>query len=283
MRWEDERYVRIFTRDTPSWDAMGWEAQALLMLIFRKMDRTGLLALGSSGMRGLAACVRMPADVVARALQVLLEDGVLSWSGPDLFCKNFLEAQECSKSDSLRSREKRERAQLKLTQSVSPPTQSVSQVTQVDRTCHTVTLGDTPSVPSDPVPSDPKEHMLTLRASKHVRQGSEAFAKFWQAYPRKTGKGQAIKAWPGDDLIEPILAALAWQVPTWRDPQYIKHPATWLRARCWEDERQERPAPTSVLPANRFEIVRAIERQRLGEDRRQPTLGLLDEVNHGNR
>jgi hypothetical protein len=68
---------------------------------------------------------------------------------------------------------------------------------------------------------------------------SEAFTQFWTAYPRKTGKGQAAKAWPGDELLQPILDALAWQVPTWKDPQYIKHPATWLRARCWEDERPE--------------------------------------------
>lgn len=27
MRWEDERYIRIFTRDTPTWDAMEWKAQ----------------------------------------------------------------------------------------------------------------------------------------------------------------------------------------------------------------------------------------------------------------
>lgn len=195
MRWEDERYVRIFTRDTPAWDAMGWEAQALLMLIFRKMDRTGLLALGSAGKRGLAAFVRMPIDVVERSLQVLLDDGVLSMVGPDIFCKNFLEAQECAKSDSLRSKEKRERAHLKLTQSVLPVTQSVAHPPRSDTTApHGDTCAprhDTPSVPS--VPSDP----ISLRA-REGELGASAHdwlsffaSRWWEARGRQYGQGEA--------------------------------------------------------------------------------------------
>jgi hypothetical protein len=75
------------------------------------------------------------------------------------------------------------------------------------------------------------------RKSKSLRSGSEAFGKFWEAYPRKVGKGQALRAWPGDDLLPEILAALEWQKPTWRDPKFVKHPSTWLNGRCWEDEK----------------------------------------------
>lgn len=86
-------------------------------------------------------------------------------------------------------------------------------------------------------------------ASRARKAETEAFTRFWAAYPKKTAKGQALKAWPGDALLEPILAALAWQVPTWSDIQYVKHPATWLRARCWEDERPAttpHPRPTAA-------------------------------------
>lgn len=76
----------------------------------------------------------------------------------------------------------------------------------------------------------------TTRASRF--EPSPAFAQFWAAYPKKTGKGHAMKAWPGDGLLPPILAALSWQVPTW-DQGYTKNPATWLNARCWEDEKQQ--------------------------------------------
>lgn len=245
MRWEDERYVRVFTRDTPSWDAMGWEAQALLVLIFRKMDRTGLLALGNSGRRGLAACVRMPIEVVDRALDVLLEDGVLTMSGKDIFCPNFMVAQECAKSDSLRSREKRERAHVKLTQSVSAPTQSVAQATRSDTS---VPRSDTPSVPyrADPDPNTPlppkggQVELLPRQAKpKKGIAPSAAFARFWEVYPRHVAKQAAIKAWPGDEMLPVIMRALDWQAPEFRkrEQDKIPHPATWLNGKRWEDEK----------------------------------------------
>jgi hypothetical protein len=71
-----------------------------------------------------------------------------------------------------------------------------------------------------------------------LAEPSDAFNKFWKAYPKKTGKGKAMKAWPGDEMLDVILEALAWQVTTW-DPQFTKHPATWLNARCWEDEKTQ--------------------------------------------
>lgn len=254
MRWEDERYIRIFTRDTPSWDAMGWEAQALLVLIFRKMDRTGLLALGSSGMRGLAACVRMPMDVVDRSLKILLEDGVLSWSGQDLFCKNFMAAQECAKSDALRSKEKRERAHLKLTLSVSQPPQEVAETPRSDTDAP---RSDTPSVPS--VPSDPPKAPLggqvvlagcetaeTTRPRKRSNAVcSVAFEAFWQAYPqhRHVEKAEAVKAWPGDEFAPAIMAALDWQTKssdwTKEGGSFVPHPKRYLSKRRWTDERPE--------------------------------------------
>jgi hypothetical protein len=225
MRWEDERYVRVFTRDTPAWDAMGWEAQALLVQVFRKMDRTGLLALGGSGRRGLAANVRMPLDVVDRALDVLLEDGVLSMLGPDIFCKNFLAAQDCAKSDALRSKEKRERAHLRLTQEVAGVTQEVAQAPRSDTSAP---QGDTPSVPS--VPSVPKKRSRSSNAE------TPGFATFYAAYPRKVKREQAAKAWPGDHLLPEILKALEWQKKTWSDWQFIPYPASWLNGKEWETE-----------------------------------------------
>jgi hypothetical protein len=80
--------------------------------------------------------------------------------------------------------------------------------------------------------------------SRKVCQMSEGFLKFWEAYPRKVAKGQAIKAWPGDHLLDRMLTALEWQAPSMRsqmaiDPSKVKHPATWLNALCWEDEKPD--------------------------------------------
>ena len=84
-------------------------------------------------------------------------------------------------------------------------------------------------------------NLFALRSPRSRRQvvATEGFTKFWAAYPKKTGKGQAIKAWPGDEVTEQVLAALSWQVPTWKDIQFVKNPSTWLNARCWEDEKPQ--------------------------------------------
>ena len=70
---------------------------------------------------------------------------------------------------------------------------------------------------------------------------SPAFTSFWQAYPNKTGKGDAWKAWqkanPDPDTC---LKALEWQKlqPQWTKDsgRFIPHPSTWLNQKRWEDE-----------------------------------------------
>ena len=81
---------------------------------------------------------------------------------------------------------------------------------------------------------------LTARGA-HAR---DLFEEFWTAYPRKCSKGAAEKAWlamrPGRELLQTMLQklALAKDNPGWQKDggQYIPYPATWLRARGWEDE-----------------------------------------------
>jgi len=78
---------------------------------------------------------------------------------------------------------------------------------------------------------------------------SDNFALFWTAYPKKRSKGAALKAWtalrPDAALVAAILVGVRRAVasPDWqRDRgQYIPHPATWLRARGWEDEPDQVP------------------------------------------
>ncbi|KWN80842.1 hypothetical protein WM24_23690 [Burkholderia ubonensis] len=70
----------------------------------------------------------------------------------------------------------------------------------------------------------------------------ERFEIFWSAYPRKTEKQDALKAFeklnPDDDLLAEILAAvaLAKRSEQWKVKKYIKHGATWLNKACWQDE-----------------------------------------------
>jgi len=72
----------------------------------------------------------------------------------------------------------------------------------------------------------------------------ELFNTFWNAYPRKQGKGSAIKAWKKikhqSETLEKITTALSWQKnsPDWKKDkgQYVPMPATYLNGMRWEDE-----------------------------------------------
>ena len=87
------------------------------------------------------------------------------------------------------------------------------------------------------------------------------FAEFWAAYPKKKNKGDAEKAWkvvkPSADLLAKILKAVevAKAGNDWRkdNGQFIPFPATWLRAKGWEDGETEQAAPK---PFDRNEWLR---------------------------
>jgi hypothetical protein len=81
------------------------------------------------------------------------------------------------------------------------------------------------------------------------------FEVLWVAFPRKTAKPKAAKAFarlkPDDAMLATMLAALAVQKRSeqWTKDggQFIPHPATWLNERRWEDE-----APSLVAKNDPF-------------------------------
>jgi hypothetical protein len=86
----------------------------------------------------------------------------------------------------------------------------------------------------------------------------EAFADFWGAYPRKTAKANAEKAWAklakSNSLpdMDTLLAAISSQAEKndWarEDGRFCPHPATWLNGRRWEDTPGiAKPAPPTDL------------------------------------
>lgn len=90
----------------------------------------------------------------------------------------------------------------------------------------------------------PKHQANTEDENEDEIETVNAFEEFWKFYPKKVGKGAALKAWakisaPCNTLYL-ILEALKWQKASeqWtRDNgQYIPHPATYLNQRRWEDE-----------------------------------------------
>jgi hypothetical protein len=83
----------------------------------------------------------------------------------------------------------------------------------------------------------------------------EGFGDFWQSYPRKVAKPQAIKAWKALKLNTSAVGALmaglqrAKQSDQWQrdDGKFIPYPASYLNGRRWEDEQ-----PGSIASDNPF-------------------------------
>jgi hypothetical protein len=72
----------------------------------------------------------------------------------------------------------------------------------------------------------------------------ERFERFWGAYPKKVGKGAALKSFlrikPSEDLVIRMITVVEQMKKTdqWKREhgQFIPHPATWLNQSRWEDE-----------------------------------------------
>jgi len=108
MNWPDERYVRVYTRDTPEWLCLPWQARAVWPQVLRKVDRSGVLAT-KLGPRGVAVLIALPVDVTEVGLVGLLVDGCLREHSLGYVIPNFVEAQEAAQSGLLRQRASRER------------------------------------------------------------------------------------------------------------------------------------------------------------------------------
>ena len=106
--------------------------------------------------------------------------------------------------------------------------------------------------PAASPPPDPPKPPATKSKSKSRPNGqSDACRRVYAAYPKKVEPGDFAKAWRQKsaeideaDLERRCLDALAWQIPYygWNDPSsddypYRKHPASWLRAEKYDDER----------------------------------------------
>lgn len=91
---------------------------------------------------------------------------------------------------------------------------------------------------------------LKAPAKPRKRTVPPRFEDFWAAYPRRVGKIAAEKAYAkalaaGATPDELIAGASFYAMEKkLSDPQYIKHPATWLNGGCWQDE----PDPVYTPP-----------------------------------
>lgn len=72
----------------------------------------------------------------------------------------------------------------------------------------------------------------------------DSFQDFWNAYPRKEGKGKCEEWWKRNKPPPPLLAQMLATIEKWKGSskwkeeggKYIPMPATWLHQKRWEDE-----------------------------------------------
>lgn len=105
----------------------------------------------------------------------------------------------------------------------------------------------------------------------------DGFAEFWKAYPRKVGKGAALKAWGKIKAksinLQVVLNAIAWQRNTdqWTKDggQFIPHPSTWLNEQRWLDEEPKQSAPAIPFDRAAYEAKRKADAEAAKERMRQ--------------
>lgn len=153
MNFEDEHYVRIYTRDTKTWLKWGWEGQVLFCLVDRKFDKAGTLDDIEEPNEDLALLTGLPLEVVSVGLDRLLRSGTFELHGTTLVCPKYVAANSTPKSDKLRASESRMRRAAEartgvtkrdsVSQNVTDQSQSVTtshDASQAVTKCHSVQI-----------------------------------------------------------------------------------------------------------------------------------------------
>ncbi len=134
--------------------------------------------------------------------------------------------------------------------SVRHQRQSQRQSTEID----IETESDNPPYSPPKGTSDSKPKRPRVDVNKPY---SEDFSRFWEAYPKKTGKGETWKSWQKIKGVETetILDALEKQkmLKFSKDPKYVPNPSTWLNQKRWEDEPEEQK-PQDSRGGNEYDL-----------------------------
>jgi hypothetical protein len=151
QRWEDEHYVRIYTRDTLTWKRWRWETRTTFLHLMRKVDRAGLLDIGDDEpAEALSLFLDLPIEVTRVAVPQLVERSTVEIRNGLLIIPNYHPAQHAKSSDKQRKQEERARAAANARKEQVVTGETVSAQTNDVTTCHTasepVTDGHNPSL-----------------------------------------------------------------------------------------------------------------------------------------
>jgi hypothetical protein len=117
-----------------------------------------------------------------------------------------------------------------------------------------VSRGDS-SGKSGVTPVGTQNIILTIKEPS-LKSDLESFDKFWNLYPKRIAKADAIKAWKqatkkktADELIELVKVYSESKLP---DQQYIPYPASWLNKGLYEAVEVQENKPLQKLKIGKW-------------------------------
>lgn len=248
MALRDQPYIPLYVMDfatdekLANCSAESTGVYIRLMCILHKMEEYGVIELKAkekkdeSNIRNFAAKLvrQMPYDVacIERSLRELIDEGVVTLEGDRLYQKRMVKDGDISlkrakagskggKTTKGNADDEEDKQNSKQNASKPSSKNEANSENEVE-------------IENEDVSEDTEKVDLV----------AERFKVFWKAYPRKSGKGGAEKAWkkiaPSQKLFDEIMAALdaAKKCDQWKkdNGQFIPYPATWLNQKRWEDE-----------------------------------------------
>lgn len=260
MNWSDERYVRVYTRDTYDLLAVGWEGRLVLYELLRKCDRAGVLATGGD-LAVIPELLRIPVDIFERGIERLKKRGTVVVSEESITIPNYLAAQEAKYTTAARQRQSRQtRAERAAANGedpriaarpdrygplgVTPRDHMGSQ--DVTNGSHGVTAGHSGSLHTVPYLAVPyctqKEHSSVEPSVAQVapeKRWTPNLEPVYAAYPRKEGKSRGIgiakRSIRTPEELELLSKAVAnyTRMVVGKEKQFIKQFGTFMG--CWRD------------------------------------------------
>jgi hypothetical protein len=226
MNWSDERYVRLFTRDTVTWLRWSFETRAVFSLLLRKVDRSGVLETGRGDKaEALALTLMAPIETCRKALSELTACGTVALGDASLVIPRFIEAQECRMSDAARQKESREKRAVAKLQNHNDACHTPSHDVTAG---HAVSHAVTPAVPSRAVPPVPSVPSQPKETTTLVEQAPLVSVP---PTPRPTRvKPMAIKT---DDLTDEEWNVFQHWRTECRHPQALLDPKRLSLIRRW--------------------------------------------------
>lgn len=268
MDWENENWIKMYTRDTADIISIGPEGRAIWRELLLKLDRSGVIDIPDADLIVLADILRIPWEWFQIGFPKILARGMAEFRGGRLIVRNFMPAQEARSSDAQRQRDSRARRratvldgprpQLPLPGSAEERSPSVMSQ-NVTGASHAVTSRE------DQIRSDES------RSLAHLPVSEADLEEVYKLYPRKQGKAAGLRAAVTKITTradyEIFRAAVERMKLAWigQDTTYCPHFSTFVRQERWRDEslplpgtsdrwtRQPNSGHTPAPPRERFE------------------------------